>query len=349
MFGLQWCMWEIIITIIVIINYNKQITTLLVVILILNLNCIVFKPKLAEDAESFTLALESPTEGAKLDTNADRITIRIPANDAPIEFPIGQISVPENHSTVVIEVYRGLQSDGVTIIGPVNEAASVEWYLVAGSATAGDDYVDDRGMLNFEVGETKKNITVMLRNDVVPEQAENFTVHLANASQNAYLKPPGMATVILLANDDQHGVIAFGQHPRILDEDGARTGMFYVNRSAGTFGTVIVSWKISGVNASSVFEATSGMLTFSQGQNLKSFQVAVHQDSTPEETKEFLVQLYNVTGGARLENTLEARQANFYVRDSDDVYGIFEFAPDDQQRINMVILCTNIITGMQYW
>ena len=291
---------------------------------------------MAEDEETFILTLESPTGGARVNTNADKITIKIPANDAPIEFALGEISVPENQTTVKIDVSRGLKSDGINTIGPVNEVATVEWYLKAGSATAGSDYIDARGTLTFQPGETKNNITVTVRNDNVPEQAENFTVRLVNASQNAYIKPPGVATVILLPNDDQHGVIAFGQPPRILDEDGARTGMFYVNRSKGTFGTVSVSWKIFGDNASSVFETASGILTFLPRQSRLSFQVTVHQDTEPEETKEFYVQLYNVTGGARLENMLAARKADFFVRDSDNVYGVFEFAPDSQQRINMV-------------
>ena len=293
---------------------------------------------MAESEETFTVTLESPSGGAVLDTNADKITIKIPANDAPVEFPLSQISAPENQSTVEIDVYRGLQSDGITTTGPVNEVTTVEWYLVPGSATAGNDYVDARDTLTFQAGETKKKITVRLINDNLPEQAENFTVHLVNASQNAFIKPPGIATITLLPNDDQHGVISFGQHPRILDEDGARTGLYYVNRSAGTFGAVSVSWKIFGtdIDSSSVFETTSGILNFPEGQRLLSFQVAVRQDSAPEETKEFYVQLYNVTGGARLANTPEAQRADFFVRDSDNVYGIFEFAGDNEQRINMV-------------
>lgn len=309
----------------------------------------IFYPQVAEDEETFILTLESPTGGAKVDTNADEITVKIPANDAPIKFAVNEISVPENQTTVEIDVYRGLKPDGVNTIGPVNQDTTVEWYLVAGTAMAGSDYIDDRGTLTFQAGETKQNITVTLRNDDVPEQAENFTVRLVNASQNAYINPPGEATVILLPNDDQHGVIAFDQHPRILDEDGTRTGMFYVNRSKGTFGTVTVSWKIFGANASSVFETTSAILSFPPGESRWSFAVTVRHDSEPEETKEFYVQLSNVTGGARLENTLAARKADFFVRDSDDVYGVFEFAPDDQQRINMVcsflLMCTVYITN----
>ena len=291
---------------------------------------------MAENEESFTLTLESPQGGAELDQNAASIIIRIPANDVPLEFPLVQFYIPENQSRVEIEVFRGLEADGITTVGPVNEVTTVDWYLASGSAIAGNDFVDGRGTLTFQSGETKKNITVRLINDNNPEPTENFTVHLANASLNSYIKPPGIATVVLLPNDDHNGVLAFGQHTRILDEDGVRSGTFHVNRSAGTFGGVTVSWKIQGVDASSIFETTSGMLNFAPGRSSVSFQIVVREDSAPEEAKEFYVQLYNVTGGARLENTLAAQRARFFVADSDDVYGVFEFASDHYQSINMV-------------
>lgn len=263
--------------------------------------------------------------------------MRISANDAPLEFPIQQLTVPENQSTIEIEVYRGIADDGITRIGPVNEVATVEWYLAPGLAKPGKDYRDGRSTLTFQPGDTKKKITVQLIDDNVPEQAENFTVHLANASQNAYIKPPGIAIVVLLPNDDQHGVISFGDHPASLDEDSAaREGMFYVNRSAGTFGVVTVSWKIHGDGVSSVFESTSGMVTFSAGVSQTSFQVSVRLDSVPEEAQQFYVQLYNVKGGARLENSLLAQRADFFVQDSDDVYGVFQFAGDNEQKLDMV-------------
>ncbi len=275
-----------------------------------------------------------------MESSANQIIVKIPANDAPVEFPVKQVTIPENQSAVEIEVSRGLANDGITEVGPVNEVASVDWYLASGSAVAGKDYVDSRGTLTFQSGETKKEITVRLINDPVPEQAENLTVHLVNASQNVYIISPGMATVVLLPNNGQHEIISFGQYPRILDEDtGSRTGTFHVNRSAGTFGEVTVSWKILEGDASLVFVTTSGVLTYSPGNSLLSFQVTVRQDSVPEETKEYSIELYNITGGARLKNTQSAQRANFFVRDSDDVYGVIEFAADNKQTINLVSDC----------
>ena len=291
---------------------------------------------MSENDESFTVMLESPTGGAKIDQSSQEITVQISANDAPVWFPVQQYSVPENQSTVEIDVYRGLQLGGVSTIGPVNELATVEWYLVEGTAVPGQDYVDKNGALAFQPGQTKETIIVTLINDKIPEQTETFTVHLVNASQNGYISPPGMATVNLQPNDDHNGVISFSQHPTVLDEDGLNSGTFSVNRSAGTFGNVTVSWKISGPNKDLVFQQTSGILSFSPGDKLLSFQVSVNQNSVPEEAEEFYAQLYNVTGGARLDNSPQSQKAVFFVRDSDNVYGVIQFAGDDEQMLSMV-------------
>ena len=78
------------------------------------------------------------------------------------------------------------------------------------------------------------------------------------------------------------------------------------------------------------------MVTFSAGVSQTSFQVSVRLDSVPEEAQQFYVQLYNVTGGARLENSLSAQRADFFVQDSDHVYGVFQFAGDNEQKLDMV-------------
>lgn len=61
--------------------------------------------------------------------------------------------------------------------------------------------------------------------------------------------------------------------------------------------------------------------------------IILRQDATPEEAAEYYVQLSNPTGGSRLGNTIESRKAVFYVKDSDDAYGVVEFAGSSYQAI----------------
>lgn len=297
-------------------------------------------PQIAENAEAFTVQLGSVTGGAKLDSNTQTISVIISANDAEIRFPVRHYTVFENTTTLAVEVSRGLLSDGMTQIGPLQEKATVTWFLMSGTAKPGQDYTDSKNTLTFQAGETKKTFIVTLKNDNVPEVAENFTIHLSNGSQNVFIVPPGIAVVTISPNDDHHGVLSFSSFPRkISEDDSSSMGTFVVNRSAGTFGDATVSWQIrsdSVADLSSVFAQTSGTLSFSPGDFLKSLNVTVKRDSLPEEAQEYYVQLSSVTGGARLDNTLAGYKAVFYVTDSDEVYGVVEFADDGEAKIFLV-------------
>lgn len=303
-----------------------------------------------ENDETFILTLESPSGGASLNTSFHQLSVLIPANDAPVRFPVLHITATENTSSVSIEVYRGLAEDGSTQIGPSNEQAYVGYYLVPENAKPGKDYQNRNGTLVFGAGERKKFISVNLVDDPVPELSENFSVHLANGSSNTYIVPPGVAMVTILASDDQHGVIQFAKYPKTLDEDGTRSEVFIVNRTAGNFGRVTVSWKVEGKAAvlSETFDGrTSGVLQFLEGESSKSFIVNLKADLIPEQAQEFVISLSNVTGGARLSNIAEERQAVFTVLDSDDVYGVLTLADKGQQRLLMVKIFIQLLYKMK--
>jgi hypothetical protein len=282
--------------------------------------------------------LTSVYGGAELNSSHSDLQILIPANDARVRFPVTSITVPENVTTVVLQVFRGLQEDGVTTVGNIHEAATINWYIIPGNTQPGQDFENKNGTITFGVDETKKNIQINLINDNTPELAENFSVHLETSVHDVYIGPQGVAMVTIGPNDDQHGVFSFGKFPVSLDEDGVNSGDFFVNRSAGTFGNVSLSWEIIPMNPvlSTVFEKTSGILVFGEGESLKPITIVVRQDLTPEEAVEYYVELSRPTGGSRLGNTQEARRAVFYVTDSDSVYGVIEFADQNQQKINQV-------------
>ena len=298
--------------------------------------------QIAENAETFEIKLETVTGGAKLAQNAHTLSVEIQPNDAAVRFLVQHYTVLENVTSLSVEVSRGLQIDGVTEMGPVQEQATVVWSIRPGTAKPGQDYTDEENTLTFNPGETKKSITVTLKNDHLPEIAENFTIVLSNGSQNVFIEPPGLAVVTILPNDDHNGVLSFSQTPEVISEDGGdHVGTFFVNRSAGTFGDVQVSWEIrngsvGGADLNSVFSQTAGVLSYAQGESLKSFNITVKSDLVPEEAQQYYVQLSGATGGARLSNTPSGHRAVFYVPDSGDVYGIVEFADEGEQHIQLV-------------
>ncbi|MGC9525525.1 MAG: DUF4347 domain-containing protein, partial [Limnospira sp.] len=81
----------------------------------------------------------------------------------------------------------------------------VEYTTGDDTATAGEDYIANNGVLTFAPGETEKTITVQSIGDTTPELTEQFTVTLTSAEfQDGNGNPLGSPVVI---NDSAIGII----------------------------------------------------------------------------------------------------------------------------------------------
>jgi len=79
-------------------------------------------------------------------------------------------------------------------------AATVDYQIAAGTATSGDDYVANSGMLTFSGSTTSQTITVAINGDAIDEaQDETFFVNLSNATNAAITDAQGQGTIV---NDD---------------------------------------------------------------------------------------------------------------------------------------------------
>jgi hypothetical protein len=74
-----------------------------------------------------------------------------------------------------------------------------------GTALAGSDYDAASGTLTFAPGETTKNVDVLVRGDVVPENNETFALTLRNASGAAL---PATSAFAIIDDDDQSADVA---------------------------------------------------------------------------------------------------------------------------------------------
>ena len=123
--------------------------------------------------------------------------------------------------------------------GSVNAAATVEYLLHPGTATAGEDFVGTSGVVRFAPGEVTQTIAIELVADGVIESEETFSVVLLNP-QGLALGAIVEATVTIL--DDDTPVLGPGSFAGLLyqAESNVPEGLitFRVAAKGGISGTV---------------------------------------------------------------------------------------------------------------
>jgi uncharacterized repeat protein (TIGR01451 family) len=91
----------------------------------------------------------------------------------------------------------------VTRIGNSANAATVNYAISDGTATAGSDYVAATGTINFAAGETVKTFTIAVNDDLFVEGKETINLALLNPSAGNFLGSPNVATLTIFDNDVQ--------------------------------------------------------------------------------------------------------------------------------------------------
>ena len=118
--------------------------------------------------------------------------------------------------------------------------------------------------LTFRPGETDLRFSVSIFDDEVPEIDEDFLVDLRSPTGGARLGQQTSATMIILTNDDAHGVLGFANSSRsvILSEMNADFVVSLdVERNLGTFGLVTADWMLSGGHMANEITPASGQVT----------------------------------------------------------------------------------------
>ncbi len=246
---------------------------------------------LVEDDETFTVTLFNP-EGAQLG-DAATATVQIVDNDegGTVGFTTTTINARENSPFALLTVTRsGGRASGVT----------VDFTVIEGTATDGEDYVSTNGTLTFAEGVTRLTIAVPIIDDALDEEGESFTVQLSNATGGAVLGENDEATVNI-ADNDVAGTVRFAATTFSASETGT-VATITVLRSGGKAGGVTIDYATEDGTAveGNNYTETSGTLTFDANETSKTFEVPVLNDEVLEGNKTVLLRLSNPGGGARL-------------------------------------------------
>ncbi len=244
-----------------------------------------------EDDETFTVTLFNP-EGAQIG-DAATATVQIVDNDegGSVGFTATTVNARENSPFALLTVTRtGGRASGV----------AVDFTVVEGTATDGEDYVSTNGTLTFAEGVTRLTIAVPIIDDSLDEEGETFTVQLSNATGGAVLGENDEATVNI-ADNDVAGTVRFAATTYSASETGT-VATITVLRSGGKAGGVTVDYATEDGTAveGSNYTETSGTLTFDANETSKTFEIPVLNDEVLEGNKTVVLRLSNPGGGARM-------------------------------------------------
>ena len=242
-----------------------------------------------ETNETYAVNLSSPTNATIGFTQG---TGTIEDDDGPT-LSIGSASVTEGNTGFVNAVFT------VTLSAASAQDVLVNYTTTGGTATSNVDFQRViSSTLFIPAGATSGTLNVQVFGDFEIEPDEQFTVTLQNPSNATLAVAQGTGTII---NDDSAGKLQFSSQTFTVTED-AGSAVITVNRVDGATGTVTVNAATSNgtATAGSDYTATSGTLTFSQGETSKTFFIPIANDHVPESGETVNLTLSNPASGATL-------------------------------------------------
>jgi ELWxxDGT repeat protein len=262
---------------------------------------------LCEADETFTVTLSGPTPaGVTIGTGTGTGTIQ--NDDAAPTLAIADIAVDEGAGTVLVPV---------TMTGYRDTPVTVQWSTVAGApgpgiASAGADFTAvTPTVLTWNPGETgTKTVAVTIIDDLLNEDDETFTVHLA--------VPVGAGittadSVVTIHDNDPLPTVSFTIDSQSGSEgDAVLAKTAVVQLSAASGRTVTVPYGVSGT-ATQDSDYTIDLpspLVFAPGETAKTITITIIDDSLVEPAETAVITLAptasmtNAARGATYTHTL---------------------------------------------
>ena len=232
----------------------------------------------------FTTAVQGPQYFASL---------LILDDESVLSFTTMDYSVNENSIS-------GKATIGVTRKGGTNTTVSVDFSTTDGTAVAGLDYVGTNGTLVFLPGQTFKNFNVPVINDSLVEGNETVGLHLSSQTLGAGFAISN-ATLVIVDDDFAAGQFLFTTNNFFVDEFGGSV-VVTVLRTNGSSGIVSVRLGTSDGTAvaGSDYAATNYVLTFADGETVKSIAIPIINDLILEPEEYFNLTLSQPSVGTSI-------------------------------------------------
>jgi hypothetical protein len=250
--------------------------------------------RLAEYDEYFSVNLSGSDYGTIIAPHAVGIIV----NDEPYASIDNSTVAEGNSGTTALTFTISLSAAPDASNAPV----TVNYATADGSATvAGGDYQAKIDTVSFGIGETSKQITVLVNGDRLPEYDESFYVNLtgANGAVLSYYAT-GYGTIV----DDEPRLSI--NSPRITEgNSGTKLLTFTVTLLAAYDQAVTVHYATQdgSATAGTDYVATSGTLTFAPFQTTKTITVTIKGDKQKETDEYFYVILSDASSNVMISNS----------------------------------------------
>ena len=249
-------------------------------------------------------------------------------NGGVIGFAKPIYTFSENAGAATITLSRTNGSSGLLTV----QFQTVNGSALAQTAPGNGDFIGTNGTVTFQSGETSRTFTVSIRNDILSEFEENFSVRLFNLQSNpAGIALLGLTNATVLIFDDEtsgKGSLSFGATDFTVSESGG-VASINIRRTSGSAGAVTVEFRTAdlppgpGAARNGVdYIGQTNVITFAASVTNQVIPIPILPDRFVEGAERISLSLVNVTGGASLGFI---NNATLTIQD-DDSYGSLGFA-----------------------
>ncbi|OWY22041.1 hypothetical protein C7N43_09165, partial [Sphingobacteriales bacterium UPWRP_1] len=235
----------------------------------------------SEPTEFFTVNLTSSNNASIADPQG---VVTILDNDNPTpSLTINDVTVNENAGIATLQICASAAATS-----PI----TVQYTTANATALAGLDYTTTSASATIPVGQTCVNVTFPIIDDNVLEPTETFNVNLANPNNATIADPQGVVTI--LDNDTTPPSLTIND---ITVNESAGTATLQICASYAPGSPVTVQYTTANATALAGLDytATTATATIPAGQTCVNVSFPIINDTNPEPTETFNVNLTNPT------------------------------------------------------
>ncbi|MCB1582862.1 MAG: hypothetical protein KDI92_07345 [Xanthomonadales bacterium] len=251
---------------------------------------------IVESNENFSAILSGLNAAGRNVSIADNTGVATIINDDSTSLTINDVSITEGNAGTSNLVF------GVTVVGAVKSGFSVDYATADNTATAGTDFINTSGTLNFAgIPNETQNVTITINGDGLVELDESFFVNLSNVTSPdvTLADAQGVGTI---TNDDSAS-LTIADVSQNEGDVGATTFTFVVTLDNPVDTAITVDAASADGTATAAgndYVANNSTLNFAGNVGeTQSFVVDVNGDSVVESNEDFSAILSGLNAAGR--------------------------------------------------